>query len=127
MIQAEHHKLVATAAAAFAIVSWACAQPLVPFMDAEWLFAAGAFLGLGIAVMYTSFWHPNFGRRSYFLGAVVFIASVATLLQFSGAAAMRARAVRSHCAKIEHAMLYSPNRREDLPEVFQALGCRPRG
>jgi len=111
------------AAAVLAFVT----QPLLHLADPQFLFYSGIWLAGSIAMLATArLMPPDRPRRWIFwvymlipLGALVFL---------SAGALEKAAWNDARCSYIQRAMLHpEPSTRDNLPEVFQALGCQPQG
>ena len=112
--------LPAAAIAAFA------ATPLVRFADPAALWAGGYALACGVTwvvvapAMLSGKWMLRFG------GAMA-VTGMALLFYLGDAGITASKANDKRCLAIQRDMLSAQPRREDGPDLFQALGCRPQG
>ena len=115
----------ATAATVLAVTSAFFISPLFPYANLDHLAGAGIALAIGSALAWIELMHSARAGRftKYFPLGVTILASF--LLTFTVINAM-GKYVQSQtrCAIIEKEMLSVSPRRSDLPEIFQALGCK---
>lgn len=113
------------AAIAFGVVVQFAAQPLLPFAEPIILFAGGLALALGLGAF--PLWVEANDKFFYLLSMGCTAIGLALLGLCEAQAANRVTTARSHCLKLEAAMLLPPRHaRADLPAVFTALGCKPQ-
>jgi hypothetical protein len=110
------------AAAVLAFVT----QPLLHLVDPDWLFYAGLWVAGAVAMLMAARrFRPDRSRRQVFW--LYMLVPLIALIVIAANALERANWNDLRCARIETAMLHpDPNTRDDLPDVFQALGCRPQ-
>ncbi len=110
------------AAAVLAFVT----QPLLRLADPDWLFYAGLWGAGAIAMLAGArYVRPDRLRRVVFW--IYMIIPLIALVIIPARALEKANWNDLRCARIETAMLHpGPETRDDLPDVFQALGCRPQ-
>lgn len=108
---------------AAALMAYLC-QPYVPFLP-EWTIAAGAVTGMSLAALITAAArkkpHHVVAQALSGAGGIVLL-----LVAFAQASQERAANDR-RCLAVQRDMLSAVPRREDAPDLFQALGCRPQG
>ncbi len=99
-------------------------QPVVRFMDAYPAYEGAAVTAMGLILMTAAM-----TVRRDFLGIIFGIAAFVIGTTWLGDAfddaVKRAARNDNRCFRIETEMLSSKPPRTDLPEIYQALGCRP--
>ena len=99
-------------------------QPVIRFMNAYPAYEGAAVIAMGLILMTAAM-----TVRRDFLGIILGIAGFAIGTIWLGDdfddAVARAARNDSRCFRIETEMLSEKPPRDDLPEIFQALGCHP--
>jgi hypothetical protein len=107
-----------------AIVTWAFAQPMLPFANLTALLFSGLLLGAGVAIMMLAFYKAPMDRTVLKIGAVVTGLGVFVLIGTAVGAINRADQNDARCLAIRNDMLSVKPVRADDAAVYQALGCR---
>ena len=99
-------------------------QPVIRFMDAYPAYEGAAVTAMGLILMTAAM-----TVRRDFLGIIFGIAAFVVGTMWLGDAfddaVKRAARNDNRCFRIENEMLSTKPPRDDLPELYQALGCRP--
>lgn len=118
-------KVGASATLAFGITAQFTVQPILPYMNPLLFSYGGIILGFGLLFCVIDLAYDDVALRR--IGWICLAVGTAMLaMGYLGATEVSIRS-RKHCATIEKAMLTPPKHvRDDLPDVFTALGCKPQ-
>lgn len=107
-----------------AMVAW-FSQPMLRFVDPDWLAGSATLLAAGSAAVYLDLANEGWKKTTYLWMVMAIVG--AGLLWWTWSQALGVTAMNDRrCAVIERDMLSAQPIRSDGPDLFQALGCRPR-
>jgi hypothetical protein len=117
---------LATTATIFATSMAFFASPIVRFVDPGQLVLTGFVFAIGTAMVWFSTLVGEGSRLSLLFNLLIAVAGVLGLLSVIGHGWYASALNDRRCLDIERGMLAVHPTRSDLPDLFQALGCRPR-
>jgi hypothetical protein len=126
---AEEHPVIRTFITSAVVVSATtafCITPLLRYVDLDSFVFAGFAVGTGAALSWSAM-RNGWGRAWEWPAGIVLIVGLLTGT-YAVTQAMQAATINDiRCIHVQEDMLMPVPRRADLPELFQALGCRPQG
>lgn len=117
---------LATTATIFATSVAFFASPIVRFVDPGQLALTGFVFATGAAMVWFSTLVGEGSRIALLFNLLIAVAGVLGLLSVIGHGWYASALNDRRCLDIEQGMLAAHPTRADLPDLFQALGCRPR-
>lgn len=118
---------LATGATIFATTIAFFSTPLLRFVDPGQLALTGFIFAVGGSAVWFSTLLGDRDRFSLLFNILIAFAGVIGILSAIGSAWYASAMNDERCLTIEKLMLSPRPYRSDLPDLFTALGCRPRG
>jgi len=119
-------KVLATAAVIVAAVWAYFSAPVLRYADPAMLSSAGGLLGAGLAGAWMA-GRMDWGRRWFVPYALVGVGAAIFLVIQLNVAYSFSDANIARCAALQADMISAQPKRSDSADVFDALGCIPRG
>lgn len=119
-------KAWAAAASIIAVVTTYFAGPVLRFVPGGLIATVGILLAFSAALT----WRSLFDDKPTWVTVVGLAMTISSFVGLTGAAffgSIRSDLNDARCANVQREMLLPNPRRDDLPDIFTALGCRPQG
>lgn len=126
VLSKNHFRSIGAASVVGGAVLSVLAFPLVASGDRNLIFGSAICLSVGVAILVGEY-HRGINKVWAVLAFTFAVAGVGGLLWAANGALNNAMLNDRRCFAIQHDMLSAQPRRNDGPDLFQALGCRPQG